>query len=93
MTGLTYHVGDNPESVSLLEIQERYADEYDELSREEKKDLVRNFAEEKRDTKKLARPTARGRIQDVTNIASNMRQLVRIIIFSPRSLSHSQRCV
>lgn len=77
-----YSLDDDAEPLSLLEIQERYAEEYDELTREEKRTLVHEFASEKKE-EKVTHTTARGRIQDVTNIAHNMRQLVRVYTIRP----------
>ena len=62
--------------VSLLEIQDDYRDEYDTLTKEERDELVREFKEEKNTMRKIPRATARGRMQDVSNVTRNIRELV-----------------
>ena len=60
----------------MLELQDDYHDEYDDLTKDEKDKLVQEFNDEKDQLKKALCPTARARMQDVTNVVCNIRQLV-----------------
>lgn len=60
----------------MLRLQDDYHDEYDDLTKDEKDELVREFNDEKDQLKKVSRPTARARMQDVANVVRNIRQLV-----------------
>jgi hypothetical protein len=62
--------------MSLVEIHKEHHREYDELTTEQKEELTREFTDEKDGLKKVRRPTARGRLQDVLNVVRNMQQLV-----------------
>jgi hypothetical protein len=44
----------------MLEIQEDYREEYQNLTKDERDELVKNFKEEKSTLRKIPRPTARG---------------------------------
>jgi len=62
--------------MSLLEMQQKYLDEYRALGKEERDEIVREFKENVDITKNLPRPAPRGKIQDVSNVIRNMRELV-----------------
>ena len=53
--------------MSLLNIQREYKDEYSDLGKEEREELVREYKENIDSTKHLTRPSPRGRIQDFCN--------------------------
>lgn len=71
--------------MSLLEIQQEHRDEYDELTKEEKEELIREFVDEKDGLKKLRRPSARGRLQDALSVVRNMQKLVSLLFYSRRT--------
>jgi hypothetical protein len=80
-------VDDASGSTSLVDIIKDHRDEYEELSNEEKKEMVQEFTKEKESLKKLPHPTARGRVQDVLNVVRNIEQLVSVFLFfTSRSL-------
>ena len=62
--------------MNLIDLQQKYQDEYEALTKEEKAELVEEFNSHKEEDAKVRRPTARGRIQDVANVARNMQLLV-----------------
>jgi hypothetical protein len=64
----------NPTKLQVL--QQDYHEEYDALTKEEKEELVEEFNAHKEAGKKIRRPTARARIQDVANVSRNMQLLV-----------------
>ncbi|THG93050.1 hypothetical protein EW026_g8073 [Hermanssonia centrifuga] len=63
-------------SVSLLDVQDKYADEYHQLSQEDKHRLVLDFELVKEVKKKGPRTTARGKIQDIVNTTKQMEDLI-----------------
>jgi pyruvate-formate lyase-activating enzyme len=73
---------DNSHPMSLLEIHQEYHDEYEELSKEEKEELIKEFTDEKDGLKNVRQPTARGRLQDALNVVRNMQQLVSLLFYS-----------
>jgi hypothetical protein len=60
----------------MLEIQEDFREEYQNLTKDERDELVKNFKEEKSTLRKIPCPTARGRVQDVANVTRNICELV-----------------
>jgi hypothetical protein len=62
--------------MKLLTLQQEYHEEYETLTKEEKAEIIEEFNTHKEEGMKIRRPTARGRIQDVANVARNMQLLV-----------------
>ena len=77
-----HFIGNSSHPTSMLELQEDYHDEYDDLSKKEKEELVQEFNDEKGQLRKIPHPTARSRSQDVANVVRNIRLLVRLIFTS-----------
>ena len=64
--------------MKLGEIQTDYGNEYNDLSKEDKDELIKEFKSIKKSALSIRRPTARARIQDVANVVRNMELLVRL---------------
>jgi hypothetical protein len=64
--------------VKLGEIQTDYGNEYNDLSKEDKDELIEEFKSIKKSALSIHRPAARARIQDVANVVRNMELLVRL---------------
>ena len=64
--------------MKLGEIQTDYGNEYNDLSKENKDELIEEFKSIKKSALSIRRPTARARIQDVANVVRNMEWLVRL---------------
>lgn len=62
--------------MSLVNIQCEYKDEYSALNEEELEEIVKEFKETMNNTKHVARPSPRGRIQDFSNTVRNIILLV-----------------
>ncbi len=60
----------------LLEVQERYINEYHQLTGEDKERLVHDFELIKETRKRGPRVTARGKIQDIVHTTKQMEELV-----------------
>jgi hypothetical protein len=75
-TNCLHFIDNSFNPTSMPELQDDYHDEYDDLTKDEKDKLVQEFNDEKDQLKKALRPTARARMQDVTNVVRNIRQLV-----------------
>jgi hypothetical protein len=73
---------DSSHPMSLHEIQQEHRDEYDELTKEEKEELIREFINEKDGLKRVRRPSAKGRLQDALNVVRNMQKLVSLPFYS-----------
>ena len=58
-------------------MQEAHIDEYNALSDEQKEELVEEHRQIKDRNKTFRRPSAKGRIEDVTNTVRNVKRLVR----------------
>jgi hypothetical protein len=54
--------------VKLGEIQTDYGNEYNDLSKEDKDELIKEFKSIKKSALSIRRPTARAHIQDVANV-------------------------
>ncbi|KAF9486114.1 hypothetical protein BDN70DRAFT_794340 [Pholiota conissans] len=67
---------DDGNKLSLLEIQHAFKDEYSNLGEEERLRLVHEFQETSTASKRLVRPSPRGRVQDVANVVRNMILLI-----------------
>jgi hypothetical protein len=61
---------------NLLDVQQSRSKEYHALSKEEKEDLIQEFQHEKDDRLTAPRLSSKARIQDITNTARNMENLV-----------------
>jgi hypothetical protein len=59
-----------------MDIQRTYQQEYNSLTQEEREDVVRKFKENIDTSKRIARPSPRGRIQDFANTVRNIILLV-----------------
>ena len=62
--------------MSLLEIHKEFQDEYHNLSKEEKEELIKEFSEEKENLKGVQRPSSKACQLDVANVARNIEMLV-----------------
>jgi hypothetical protein len=65
-------------AVKLGEIQTDYGNEYNDLSKEDKDELIEEFKSIKKSALSIRHPTARAHIQDVANVVRNMELLVRL---------------
>lgn len=63
-----------------MEIQRDYLAEYEKLSPEEREEIVETFKLTKDDYSKVKRPSAKGRIQCITNGVQNMQKIVSLFI-------------
>ncbi|THG93298.1 hypothetical protein EW026_g7903 [Hermanssonia centrifuga] len=64
------------QAVPLLEVQERYINEYHQLTGEDKERLVHDFELIKETRKRGPRVTARGKIQDIVHTTKQMEELL-----------------
>lgn len=60
----------------LLQIQNTYKEEYENLGEEEREAMVREFKESQQATRNIRRPSPRARIQEVSNMVRNIKLLV-----------------
>ncbi|KAF8179465.1 hypothetical protein BJ912DRAFT_804022, partial [Pholiota molesta] len=64
------------QTISLMDIQRTYQQEYNSLTQEEREDVVCKFKENIDTSKRIARPSPRGRIQDFANTVRNIILLI-----------------
>ena len=65
-------------AVKLREIQTDYGNKYNNLSKEDKDELIEEFKSIKKSALSIHCPTTHARIQDVANVVWNMELLVRL---------------
>ena len=70
------HLCTEGHSMSLLNIQQEYKEEYSTLGEDEREELVREYKENVSGTKHVPRPSPRGRVQDFSNTIHNIILLV-----------------
>jgi hypothetical protein len=75
---LIFFLSEDPEAPKLdaVEMHALFSQEYNELSDLEKEELVEKHRELKTDRLKFRRPTARGRVLDVSNAILNLKKIV-----------------
>lgn len=88
---MTYHeLGrlENPEQpLHMLEIQDKYGDEYHMLTSDQRQELCDAYADVKKTQRKLTNPTAKGAIADVTNTCRSVETIVRCINITSKGLT------
>jgi hypothetical protein len=62
--------------LNSIALNEAFLDEYNVLSAEEKQELVEEHRQIKDRSKTFQRPTAKGRIEDVTHTVTNLKRMV-----------------
>jgi hypothetical protein len=76
VTSDTLHSEAGVEHGDSVALHESYIDEYNELSDEEKDELVEQHRQIKDCNKNFRHPSAKGRIEDVNNTVRNIKRLV-----------------
>ena len=62
--------------LKLIKLQDEYKEEYKNLTREEREELIEESTAQRDGRAKLKRATPKGRIADVANVVRNMQLLV-----------------